>query len=111
MVFRIVMTPYHVINRAAVAGYITIHSIGFPGDRINKVFACRNGHAVYSAVSCHDCRKLIVPDKGPVWKKVKFAHIAVVHVRAARVAVKLRIVGEIMLSAGNGFQVGGIVAH
>ena len=40
MVFGIVMTSYHIVNCAAVAGYITVHAIGFPGDSINKVFAC-----------------------------------------------------------------------
>ncbi|OPZ56999.1 MAG: hypothetical protein BWY89_00935 [Bacteroidetes bacterium ADurb.BinA012] len=53
MVFSIIMPSDHIINRAAVAGYITVQAIGFPRDGINKVFACRDRYSVYSAVGCH----------------------------------------------------------
>ena len=109
--FGISMASYHIVNCTTVSGYITIKSISFAGDSINQKFACRDRYSVYGAVGCHDCRKLSFPDKGSVWCKIKFAHIAVVHVCTAGVAVKLGIVCKIMFSAGNSFQVGRIVAH
>jgi len=105
------VTPYHIVDSAAVPGDITIQTVGLPGDGVDKKLAGRYRHPVHGIVRRHDGRKIVIPDECPVGRQVIFPHVPLIQAGTSGVAVKFSIVGQVVLSAGNRLQVKRVIPH
>ena len=109
--FDIIVPVPDVLDGGAVAGHVTLHTVGTTGQRVQVEGAGGRRHVIDSVIGGHDRRKLLILDQTLVRIQVELAHVAAVHVGAAHVTVELAVVGEIVLGRRDRFHVLRVGAH